>query len=162
MRVSKRFLVNLSIDQIDLYRWVTELTTEEYEAFTPAHKAMGSFFRESRFFMVNVENIGCDQLVQHYELIEHSRFHVRLYSRLTTGYIFRWIPVTFSVPWEMTLLPTSPRSCELICTIGADFSSALLAGLARVNGSAFFTHRHLAAEGAAFARDIERKFTTSL
>ena len=69
-------------------------------------------------------------------------------------------PVTFSVPWEMRLRPTSDRSCELTCSIGAEFSSALLAAIARANGSGFFIRRHLAAEGAAFARDIERKFAS--
>jgi hypothetical protein len=103
MRVSKVFPVNLPIDRIDMYRWVTEMTTEDYESFTPAHKAMGSFFHGSRFFMVNVEYIGSDMLVQHYELIDHSKSHVKFYSRRTRGYVYRWFPVTFSVPWEMAL-----------------------------------------------------------
>jgi len=160
MRVSRAFPVNLPADQIDMYRWVTEMTTEEYESFTPAHKAMGSFFHSSRFFMVNVECIGSDLLVQHYELIDHSKSHVRFYSPRTKGYVYRWLPVTFSVPWEMTLRPTSSRSYELTCTIGAEFQSALLGALARANGSCFFIRRHLVAEGAAFARNIERKFAS--
>jgi hypothetical protein len=162
MRVSKVFPVNLPIDRIDMYRWVTEMTTEDYESFTPAHKAMGSFFHGSRFFMVNVEYIGSDMLVQHYELIDHSKSHVKFYSRRTRGYVYRWFPVTFSVPWEMALRPSSSRSCELSCTIGAEFPSALLAAIARANGIGFFIRRHLAAEGAAFARDIELKFASPI
>ena len=161
MRVSKAFPINLSIDQIDMYRWVTKMTTEDYASFTPAHKAMGSFFHASRFFMVNVECIGSDLLVQHYELVDHGKSHVKFYSPRTQGYVFRWFPVTFGVPWEMTLRSVSSRSCELLCTIGADFSSPLLGALARANGSHFFLRRHLAAEGAAFARDIERKFAST-
>ena len=46
------------------------------------------------------------------------------------------------------------------CTIGAEFQSALLGALARANGSRFFIRRHLVAEGAAFARNIERKFAS--
>ena len=53
-----------------MYRWVTTMTSEDYESFTPAHKAMASFFQGSRFFMVNVECIGSDLLVQRYELID--------------------------------------------------------------------------------------------
>ena len=30
--------------------------------------------------MVNVECIGSDLLVQHYELVEHSKSHVKFYS----------------------------------------------------------------------------------
>ena len=158
MRVSRAFLVNLPIEQIDMYRWVTTMTSEDYESFTSQHKAMGSFFHGSRFFMVNVECIGSDLLVQHYELIEYSRSHVKFYSARTRSYVCRWFPVTFSVPWEMTLRPTTSHSCELICTIGADFSSALLAAIAWASGSLFFLRRHLAIEGAAFARNIERTF----
>ena len=158
MRVSRSFPIDLPIEQIDIYRWVTAMTSADYESFTPAHRALGSFRCDSRFFMVNVECIGSDLLVQHYELIEHSRSHVKFYSRRTRGYIYRWFPVTFSVPWEMTLRPTSARSCELTCTIGADFPSAILGALAWLNGSFFFMRRHLAEEGAAFARHIERTF----
>ena len=162
LRVSRAFTVNLPIDQIDMYRWVTEMTSEDYESFTPAHKAMGSFFHGSRFFMVNVECIGTDLLVQHYELVDHSKRHVTFHSRKSKGYVYRWFPVTFSVPWEMTLRPVSSGSCELTCTIGADFSSAFLGALAWANGcGTFFLRRHLAAEGAAFARNIERKFAAS-
>lgn len=160
MRVSKGFPINLPIDQIDMYRWVTEMTPEDYASYAPAHKAMGSFFHGSRFYMVNVEYIGSDMLVQHYELLDHSKSHVKFYSPQSEGYLYRWFPLSFGVPWEMTLRPVSSRSCELTCTIGADFRSALLGALARANGTGFFMQRHLAVEGAAFARDIESKFAS--
>ena len=160
MRVSQTFPVNLPVERIDMHRWVTEMTTEDYASFTPAHKAMGSFVRGNRFFMVNVECIGSDLLVQHYELLEHSRSHVAFYSPRTEGYVFRWFPVTFAVPWEMMVRPISSSACELTCTIGADFPSPLLGALARANGARFFLRRHLAAEGAAFARNIEVKFAS--
>jgi hypothetical protein len=158
MRASKSFPVNLPVERIDMYRWVTEMTSDDYVSFTPSHKALGSFFRGSRFFMVNVECIGSDLLVQHYELLDHSKVHVTLYSSDTKGYVFRWFPVNMSVPWEMTLRPISSRTCELTCTIGADFRSPLLAAVAWASGAAVFLRRHLAAEGAAFARHIERTF----
>jgi len=159
MRVTRAFPVNLPIERIDLYRWVTEMTSEDYESFTSAHKAMGGFQHGSRFCMVNVECIGTDMLVQHYELLDHSTSHVTLYSQRTTGYLLRWFPVTFSVPWEMRLRRVSSRSCELTCTIGADIPSVWLRALAWVGGlGSLFLRRHLAAEGSAFATNIERKF----
>ena len=160
MRVSQAFPINLPTEQIDMYRWVTEMTSADYASFTPAHKAMGSFFHEDRFFMVNVECIGCDMLVQHYELLEHSRSHLKFYSPRTKGYLFRWFPVALAVPWEMTVRPVSSGAGELTCTIGVEFPSPLLGALAWANGAWFFIRRHLAAEGAAFARDIELKFAT--
>ena len=81
MRITRTFPINLPIDQIDMYRWVTEMTSEDYVSYArPAHKAMGSFFRDSRFFMVNVECIGFDMLVQHYELVEHDKSFVKFFS----------------------------------------------------------------------------------
>lgn len=161
MRVSAAFPVNVPIERIDMYRWVTEMTTEEYESFAPAHLAMGSTMRGSRFFMVNVECIGSDLLVQHYELVEHSKSHVVFYSRETKGFVFRLFPVTFSVPWEMRLRRISDIACELHCTIGADFRSPLLGAVAWVNGLGnFFLRRHLATEGRGFVRSIERRFAS--
>ena len=161
MRVSMTFPVNLRIDQIDMYRWVTDMTSADYQSFARAHTAMGSFFQGNRFFMVNVECIGSDLLVQHYELMEHSPAHVKFYSPRTTGYIYRWFPVTFAVPWEMTVRSVSDRTCELVCTVGADFPSPWLWIVAWANGLGFsFIRRHLAVEGAAFAMDIERKFAS--
>src|SRR5262245_2484660 len=160
MRASKAFPINLPVQRIDMYRWVTEMTPEDYESFAPAHKAMGRYFRGPDFFMVNVELIGSDLLVQRYALIEHSKTHVKFYSARTTCYSYRWIAVTVSVPWEMTLRSTSDRTCELVCTIGADFSSRLLAIVAWANGlGSLFLKRHLAIEGSAFARNIESKFS---
>ena len=54
----------------------------------------------------------------------------------------------------------SRRACELTCTIGAEFPSPILDALAWANGAWFFIRRHLATEGAAFARDIELKFAS--
>ena len=161
MRVTRSFAVNLPIGRIDMYRWLTEMTSEDYESYAPAHKAMSSFFQGSRFFAVNVESIGVDLLIQHYELVNHSQSHVTLLSRSTEGFVFRWFPVTIGVPWDMRLQSTSSRTCELTCTIGADFNSPLLAALAWLKGTRFFLNRHLAVEGSAFAKDIERKFALS-
>ena len=159
MRVSGVFPVNLPVDRIDMYKWVTEMTPAEYETFSTAHKAMGSGFRGGEFFMVNVELIGTDMLVQHYQLMEHSKSHVKFYSPRTRGFIYRWLPVVFGVPWEMAVRPTAGGACELHCVIGADFSSRLLAAAAWVNGLGFlFLKRHLAAEGKAFAASLEREF----
>src|SRR5262245_30576411 len=102
MRVTRDFPVNLPIGNVDMYRWVTEMTSEDYESFAPAHKALGSFFRGTDFFMVNVECIGSDLVIQHYQLLEHSKSHVRFYSPRSKAYIYRWFPVTVGVPWEMS------------------------------------------------------------
>ena len=158
MRATAVFPVNLSADRIDMYRWVTEMTSEDYESYASAHKAMGSYFRGSTFHMVNVECVGTEMLVQQYELLEHSKSHVKFYSRRTPTYLLRWLPVTFSVPWEMTVRPTSSQTCELVCLIGAESANPFLALAARIASP--FVRRHLAEEGAAFAKHLERKFAS--
>jgi len=161
MRATQTFPISLPIDQVDMYRWVTEMTPEDYSSYAKAHLAMGSWFEGAKFFMVNVEAVGSDMVIQHYELLDHSRGRVKFYSTRSNGYILRWLPVTFGVPWEMVLRPVSARTCELTCTIGADFASAFLDVFVKVFGAERSLRRHLAEEGAAFARDIERKFASA-
>jgi hypothetical protein len=40
VRVSRAFPIDLPIERIDMYRWVTEMTPDDYESFAPAHMAM--------------------------------------------------------------------------------------------------------------------------
>ena len=52
---SRTLRINLPIDRIDMYQWLTEMTPEDYESFASAHKALGSFFPGADFLMVSVE-----------------------------------------------------------------------------------------------------------
>jgi hypothetical protein len=159
MRLTESFPIRLPKEKIDLYRWVTEMTPAEYETYSPSHRAMGSYFHEGSFHMVNVEMIGNEMIVQHYRLLEHRPDRVAFYSKATRAYVLRWFPATVGVPWEMEVRATGPEACELVCTIGADFPNAMVAFGAFSNGfHGRFLHRHLVQEGAAFARDLEEKF----
>lgn len=113
------------------------------------------------FYTINVENIGNETIVQHYELKYHTASHVQFYSPNSVAYIMRWFPATVGVPWEMQLRATSGNTCELTCMIGADFPNLFLKLGAWLNGfGGFFLKRHLQQEGNAFAKDIEKKFRT--
>lgn len=159
MRMTKKFKMQIAAGNVNLYKWVTEMTPAEYESFSKGHKAMGSYFEDGEFYMVNVENMGNEMIVQHYQLKEHTEDHLRFYSDRTEAYICRWIPAIVGVPWEMKITPIDNHSCELSCTIGADFPSRLLAFAAWINGiGGFFMRKHLADEGEKFAKDIEKKF----
>lgn len=160
MRMTKKFKMQIAADNVDLYKWVTEMTPAEYESFSKGHKAMGSYFEDGKFHMVNVENMGNEMIVQHYQLKEHTKDHLRFYSDKTKAYIMRWFPAVVGVPWELTVTPIDKHSCEFTCTIGADFPSRVLAIAAWINGcGGFFMRKHLADEGWKFAKDIEKKFT---
>ncbi len=159
MRVTDSFEIALPKEAIDLYQWVTEMTDADYASYARGHKAMGSYFKDGRFNMVNVEMISNEMIVQHYVLREHRADRVRFYSESTKAYILRWFPAVVGVPWEMEVRAKSPDRCELVCTIGADFPNLVVTIGAYINGLAgLFLRRHLNEEGKAFARDIERKF----
>ena len=135
------------------------MTNSDYRSYSPAHVAMDSYFDDGLLFMINVENIGTDMIVQHYELRYRSPQHVQLYSARTDAYIMRWIPAKVGVPWEMQIKPTSDKTCELICLVGADYPNPLLQAAAFLNGlGGLFLKKHLNKEGQAFAKDIEQKF----
>jgi hypothetical protein len=154
------FSINLPADQIDLYKWVVEMTASNYTSYSPAHLAMDSHFENGVLFMTNVENIGTDTIVQHYELKYHFSNHVQFYSARSVAYIMRWFPVTVGVPWEMQIRPVTQYTCELICLVGIDYPNALIKGAAWINGlGGTFLRKHLKKEGKAFARHIEEKFS---
>lgn len=159
MRVTKSFEMSLPKEAIDLYQWVTEMTDADYGSYAHGHKAMGSYFKDGRFCMANVEMIGNEMIVQNYVLREHQPDRVGFYSERTKAYILRWLPAVVGVPWEMEVRAKGADRCELVCTIGADFPNQMVAIGAYVNGfGGLFLRRHLSEEGKAFARDIERKF----
>lgn len=159
VRYVSSFPIHLPIEKVDLYRWVTEMSDADYQMYSPGHKAMSSYFKDGVFFMNNVENIGNETIIQHYELKYHSPYHVQFYSPKSIAFVLRWFPAKVGVPWEMNLQSLSENSCQLTCMIGADFPNLFLKIASWCNGlGGFFLKRHLQIEGNAFASDIERKF----
>lgn len=162
VRFVKRFPVALPAAKVNLFEWVTQMLPTDYASYSTAHQAMGSHWEGDRFFMVNVENIGNEMLVQHYELMEQRKNYVRFYSPDTTAYLMRWIPVKVGVPWEMMIVAKSDKTSELICTIGADFPNLLVKIGAWFNGLAgYYLRKHLREEGIAFAKDIEKRYNVA-
>ena len=93
----ERFAISIPAEQIDLYKWIIEMTEFDYKAYSPAHLAMNSYFKNGVLFMTNVESIGTDMIVQHYGLKNHSAKHVQLYSAESDAYILRWFRVMVGV-----------------------------------------------------------------
>ncbi|MEI9946750.1 MAG: hypothetical protein WDN26_21330 [Chitinophagaceae bacterium] len=159
VRYAENFSITLPAEQIDMYKWITEMTESDYRSYSRAHLAMNSYFKNGKLFMINVENVGADMIVQHYELKDHSAEHIRLYSARSEAYVMRWFPAIVGVPWEMQIRPVTKETCELVCLIGADYPNLFLKAAAWLNGlGGTFLKRHLRKEGKAFAKDIEEKF----
>lgn len=159
VRFVESFPIDLPAQQIDLYKWIVEMTEADYRSYSPAHLAMNSHFERGVLFMTNVEDIGLDTIVQHYELEYHSAEHVQFYSAKSDAYIFRWFRFFVGVPWEMQIRPVSANSCELVCLVGTDYPNLFIREAAWFNGlGGSFIRKHLRKEGQAFAKDIETKF----
>jgi hypothetical protein len=160
VRYVESFPINLPAKQVDLYQWIVEMTEPDYLSYSPAHVAMNSYFKDELFFMGNVENIGTDMVVQHYQLKYYSAGHIQLYSAKSEAFIMRWVNVFVGVPWEMQIRAVSVNSCELVCLVGADYPNLFIKLAAWFNGlGGTFLRKHLTKEGKAFAKDIEIKFT---
>lgn len=159
VRYSVSFPVNLPLEKIDLSKWIKGMTDSDYTSYSNAHKAIGSFTQDDKFYMTNVENIGTETLIQHYELKSQAANSIQLYSSQTKAYIMRWFPVTVGVPWELQVQPVSSSSSRLICLIGVDYPNPVLKAAAWWIGlGGFFLRSHLKKEGKAFAKDVEEKF----
>lgn len=160
VRFVESFPINLPAKQVDLYKWIIEMTEPDYRSYSPAHLAMNSYFKNGELFMTNVEAIGVDMVIQHYQLKYHAINHVQLYSARSEANIMRWIRVIAGVPWEMQIKTVSDNSCELVCLVGADYPNLFIQVAAWFNGfGGRFIKKHLIKEGKAFAKDIETKFS---
>lgn len=158
-RYTASFLINIPAEQIDLRKWIMEMTETDYTSYSSAHIAMNSYFKDTLFFTTNVENIGTDQIVQHYSLQYDSKNHILLHSPMSDVYIMRFIPVAVGVPWEMQIRSLSNDSCEFVCMFGIDFPNKFLqTAYALYSLGGLFLRKHLNKEGIAFSRDIEQKF----
>ena len=160
VRYTVNFPVNLALEKIDLMKWIKSMTDSDYRSYSTAHKAVNSFVEDDKFYMTNVENIGTETLIQHYELKSQAPNSIQLYSSNSQAFIMRWFPVTVGVPWELYIQPVSANSSRLICLIGVDYPNPVLKIAAWCIGlGGYFLRRHLRIEAQAFAKDVEQKFS---
>ncbi|MFT3682252.1 MAG: hypothetical protein QM791_18405 [Ferruginibacter sp.] len=160
VRYIQSFPINLPATQIDLYKWITEMTEQDYTSYSPAHLAMNSYVKDAVLFMTNVENVSTDTVVQHYEMKYHSQSHVQFYSAKSEAFVMRWFRVLVGVPWEMQIRELPGNTCELVCLVGADYPNLFLKAASWFAGlGGLFLKRHLVKEGREFARHIQEKFS---
>jgi hypothetical protein len=153
------FPINLPAEQIDLRKWFVEMLETDYTSYSPAHIAMSSYFKDGILYTTNVENIGTDQIVQHYTMRYDAKDHLLLQSTESNVYIMRFVPISVGVPWEMQIRPVTENTCEFICMFGIDYPNRLLQIVFSLYGlGGLFLKKHLKREGIAFAKDIEQKF----
>ena len=67
-------------DEIDLERWLFELSDADYQACARGHRAAGSYTDEHGRGTINVESIGGNLIIQHYRAARTGPSYVEMYS----------------------------------------------------------------------------------
>ena len=158
-----KFSITLKLDipasKIDLYQWLTGLTSEEYESFSKSHIAMGKYKDGKGTRLINVEDIGGGLITQYYYFRKVEKDHVILNSDRSLVLVLHWFPVRIKVPWEMRVAEDSTGQTILSCAIGAIFPHMLLEIAAKSMFLGYFLRKHLREEAQAFAIDLHSKFS---
>jgi len=143
---------------IDLVAWVSTLTDRDYQACSRAHRAAGTFREGVEIGMVNVENVGGNLLVQHYQMAAAAAHRVVMHSRETRVYLFHVVPARIEVIWTVEVEPRTDQSATFRCSVETRMPTHLRA-LARLALLPIFLRRHTREATLGFARDIARKAT---
>lgn len=157
MQFTIKQLINISLSKIDIYEWLKNLTSEDYESFSEAHIAMGKYEDELGLRLVNVEDIGGGLITQYYYFNKAEKKHVILHSDRSLVLVLHWIPVKVKVPWEMAVIREHDKT-YLTCTIGAIFPNKFLELAAKSMFLGYFLRRHLKEECQSFVQDLEKKY----
>ena len=143
-------------DEIDLERWLFELSDADYQACARGHRAAGSYTDEHGRGTINVESIGGNLIIQHYRAARTGPSYVEMYSPRSRVYLLHVIPVTASVRWTLTATPVTGSTSELTCTVDVTLRP-VLSMLGRLMASGTFLKRHVEEETSGFAADISHK-----
>ena len=73
MKFNQQAVLNASVDEVDLEKWLFTLSDSEYQATARGHRGAGVFTEDGLRGSINVESIGGTLMVQHYHAaIEHT------------------------------------------------------------------------------------------
>lgn len=158
----RRAEVAAPMDGFDLTEWLFSLSHGEYRACSSAHLgAAASRDASGRRISINVERIGHDVLVQHYQedLSRDAFCRVKSMTDLVTPHGRTKMQVT----WEVSLRPLAADRCELINRIVCHATPELLSALAAQGvglgaaaaGMQTLADAHNAEETPLFALNIE-------
>jgi len=152
--------LNEPSDGIDLDAWLFGLSDSDYQACARGHRGAGVFTDEHGRGMINVESIGGNLIVQHYQSVRADRFSVEMYSPRSRVYLFHLMPVAAGVRWTLQVTPVAATTADFACTVEVHLP-AVLGVLGRLSFLGHFLGRHVVEEAQGFATDITRKHRRS-
>ena len=97
MKFSSQTVIDHPADCLDLARWLSTMSDQDYQACSRGHRAAGTFREGGTFGMVNVESIGGHLLIQHYLAEKAAPDQVVMHSKDTRVYVMHIFPATIGV-----------------------------------------------------------------
>lgn len=156
-------VVNAPIEKIDLPEWAFNLSEEDYKACSPAHIAVGKTTgADGRRMSINVEIIGGNPMVQHYQEEVSKKDHL-VFGSFSEVFTPTGKVVIF-VRWDLSVKTIDEFSVEFTNRVTTYATEEMMNGLAR-QGIPFeffkaqrqpISIEHNRAETPFFARSIER------
>jgi hypothetical protein len=158
----RRAEIAAPMDGFDLTQWLFSLSHGEYRACSNAHLgAAASHDADGRRISINVERIGQDVLVQHYQEDQSREAFCRVKSM--TDLVTPHGRTKLLVTWEVSLHPLAADRCEfanrIVCHATPELAAALAAqGVSLADAAAGMQNladTHNEEETPLFARNIE-------
>jgi len=156
-------IINAPIEKINIPEWAFNLSEAEYQGCSPAHVSAGKTIgADGRRMSINVEVLGGNPMVQHYqeELSEPHHLILTSFSDIftPTG------RVVLHVQWELSVRALSATQCEFTNRVLTHATEELMRGLERqgIPFELFKTQRqpvsidHNRLETPFFAASLER------
>lgn len=156
-------LINAPIEKINIPEWAFNLSEKEYQECSPAHvSAAKTIGADGRRMSINVEVIGGNPMVQHYQERLSEPHHLIL-----TSFSDVFTPtgrVVIHVHWELSVKAISDTQCEFTNRVVTHATEDMIRGLERqgIPFDVFQLQRtpisvdHNRGETPCFAASIER------
>lgn len=155
--------INAPFEKINIPEWAFNLSEADYQGCSPAHVSAGKTIGpDGRRMSINVEVIGGNPMVQHYQEEVSEPHHLIL-----TSFSDVFTPtgrVVIHVHWELSVKKISDNQCEFTNRVITHATEDMMRGLARqgIPFEMFKAQRqpvsidHNRGETPFFAKSIER------
>lgn len=156
-------IINAPIEKINIPEWAFNLSEKEYQECSPAHvSAAKTIGADGRRMSINVEVIGGNPMVQHYQEELSTPHHLIL-----TSFSDVFTPtgrVVIHVHWELSVKAINDTQCEFTNRVVTHATDEMVRGLERqgIPFDVFKAQRtpisvdHNRGETPLFAASIER------
>jgi hypothetical protein len=141
-----------------LAEWLFALTTEEFQAASSGHVAMGHGSRDLEGGIVTVEKIAGTLLVSNHREEVALPDRIRFGSAATEAYSLLACSRRLELIWDLTIRPLGPAASELHSTVELRDRGRPAGRVLGMTGLSRGLRCHVAEETRGFAADILGKY----